>query len=198
MAIFDDLLGSVFRGFTGGAPPLVTEILLPWANKVGLNALARWSPIVATRIRCGIPVRMGSPQPCSNQAVFACGCCKAPICLDHAMVASNADVICLRCVNEAVKIIQEKHANDPPPRARQRPMDDTDREEQRRKHLKTLGFDEDDEPEFDEIKAAYRKLVAKEHPDRVPEEKRKAQTRKFLKIQAAWEFFSDDAKRDVA
>lgn len=201
MPVLEDLFGSLFGGFSRGVPPLVTEVLLPWANKVGLSAIARWSPIVASHIRCGLPYKMGSPHLCSNQAIAGCGCCKSPVCLDHAMVAGNADVICLRCVNETVKIIQERIAKDPdrqPPRSRPMADESPDREAEKLKHLKTLGLDPDDEPGLDEIKAAYRKLVAKHHPDRAPEAERKAATKRFLKIQAAYEFLVDDAERKVA
>lgn len=200
MPIIDDLFGSLFGGFSRGAPPLITETLLPWANKVGLNAIARWSPVVASHIRCGLPVKMGSPHLCSNQAVSGCGCCKRPVCLDHAMVAPNADVICLKCVNEVFKLVQERAAKeDPPPRPRSMSDDGPeDRERLRKKHLKTLGLDDDDDVSIDEIKSAYRKLVAKAHPDKFPESERKAATKRFLKIQQAYDFLVDDSERKVA
>lgn len=194
MPVLDDLFGSLFGGFSRGVPPLVTEVLLPWANKVGVNALARWSPVVGSHIRCGLPYKLGSPHMCANQAISGCGCCKAPVCLEHAMVAGNADVVCLRCVNETFKIIQERIAKEPRPASRRvedEASADAGREE--RKHLKVLGLDED--ASLDEIKAAYRKLVAKSHPDKFPEDERKAATKKFLKIQAAYDFLVADGKR---
>jgi len=203
MPVLEDLFGSLFGGFSRGAPSLVTEVLLPWANRMGVNALARWSPIVASSIRCGLPHKMGSPHLCANQAISGCGCCKSPVCLDHAMVAANADVICLRCVNETLKIIQERIAKDPsrqPPKSRPMHEDEAsaDREEDRRRHLATLGLDADDEPGLEEIKLAYKSLVKKHHPDRVPESERKAATKRFLKIQAAYDFLVADGDRKVA
>lgn len=204
MPIFEDLVGTLFGGFQRGAPPLVTEILLPWANKVGLGALARWSPIVGSNIQCDLPVKLGMPHRCAGRAVAGCGCCKKAVCLDHAMVAANADVICLRCVNEMLKITQERVASAAPPpgqddarRPNRGPVDPAQYARDRRKHLKVLGI-EDDEPEVDDIKAAYRRLVAKMHPDRFPEDERKAATKRFLKIQQAYDFLIADAEKKVA
>lgn len=206
MPIFEDIVGSLFGGFQRGAPPLVTEIMLPWANKVGMSALARWSPIVASSIQCGLPVKMGLPHRCGGKAVSGCGCCNTPVCLEHAMVAPNADVICLRCVNEMLQIARERVAKEGPRRADEQearrpprgPVDPAEQARLRAKALKALGFDDDDEPDLDEIKAAYRKLVAKQHPDRFPEAERKTATRRFLKIQQAYEFLTSDSEQKVA
>lgn len=203
MAGIEELFGSLFGGFSRGVPPLVTEVLLPWANKVGLSALARWSPVVASHIRCGLPIKLGSPYMCSNQAVSGCGCCKKPVCLEHAMVAGNADVICLKCVNEVIRLVQERVAKEPKPepeRPRAAGFGETpeDREKLRLKHLKALELDADDEPDVEDIKSAYRRLVAKTHPDKFPEGERKAATKRFLKIQAAYDFLVADAERQVA
>ncbi|MEA3436391.1 MAG: DnaJ domain-containing protein, partial [Thermodesulfobacteriota bacterium] len=47
----------------------------------------------------------------------------------------------------------------------------------------------------DEIKAAYRKLAFKYHPDRSPEEKKKASEEKFKEIAAAYYVLGDEKRK---
>ncbi|MBN2484279.1 MAG: molecular chaperone DnaJ [Candidatus Omnitrophica bacterium] len=49
----------------------------------------------------------------------------------------------------------------------------------------------------DEVKKAYRKLVMQTHPDRVPEEKKKAAEEKFKEVSEAYAVLSDEKKRKL-
>ena len=50
---------------------------------------------------------------------------------------------------------------------------------------------------YEEIKEAYRKLVLKYHPDKVPPEKKKEAEEKFKEISEAYEVLSDPEKRKL-
>lgn len=206
---FEDIFGSLFGGFTRGVHPLVQEVLLPWANKVGVAALSRWSGVVASGIRCSLPARPGAPQPCPGRAVAGCFICNGPVCLDHCMISYQADVICFKCVDTMANVTRERvgstprdqwqYRQGPPssghaPGAAPPPEDDKERE----KALRTLGFDEDDEPTVDEVKAAFRELAKKHHPDKAPEAKKKSATAKFIKIQAAYDLLLKSAESRAA
>ena len=48
-----------------------------------------------------------------------------------------------------------------------------------------------------EIKKAYRKAALKHHPDKVPEDQREKAEQKFKEISKAYEWLSDDKKREL-
>ena len=59
----------------------------------------------------------------------------------------------------------------------------------------TLGVPKSASPA--EIKKAYRKLALKHHPDKVPESERSKAERKFKEIAKAYEWLSDEKKREL-
>jgi len=195
----DEIFAGIFGGFARGVGPAVNDSLFPWLQKLGVAAITRWSGVIASGIRCAIPMRAGSRLPCGGQAIGGCACCGLPTCLEHAMVARTADVVCLKCINEYVSVVRERTRGagpgrvDPPPQP-QAVADHGERD--RRKHLKTLELEDPTTP--DEIKMAYRKLALQHHPDRAPEGEKKAATKKFMRVQAAYDFLMAEAERKVA
>lgn len=202
---FDGFLGAVFGSVSDRVMPVIDHSLRPWIANLSTEAIKSWTPLLVAGVRCNVPVSPTSQVRCGGPGVRACICCNVPVCLHHAMVAQTADVVCIKCVTDYMKLMREKgqepavanppwvesgfeggkaRAKAPPP-----PQGPSVEDEQkvRERHLRALGLDED--ADEDEVKAAYREMVKKYHPDKASSEVEKARfNKKFLKIQAAWEY----------
>lgn len=170
-------------------------VLADWFQGLQQQAFARWSATLFSGIRCAVVEGHRASTPvCSGPAVGQCGICMRPTCLRHAMVARNGDVVCLECINRAAVALRGQGfapgsepsvGRSPPPPSVGRPPG-PDEEHIYREHLRVFGLKPGATP--DQIKAAYRKLVAKHHPDRAPPAKREAATERLTKINAAFQY----------
>jgi DnaJ-domain-containing protein 1 len=107
------------------------------------------------------------------------------------MVAHNADVVCVKCVNEFVVIARARQGGQEPGPAAQ----PEDTQALRKKHLKTLGLTPDSS--WTEVQSTYRDLVKKNHPDKHPDgQKREDATAKMSKINEAYSWLL--ARREAA
>lgn len=203
---FDGFLGAVLGSVSDRVMPVIDQSLRPWIANLSAEALKSWTPVLVAGVRCGVPVSPTSQVRCGGPGVRACICCATPVCLHHAMVAQTADVVCIKCVTDYMKLLRERGQEPATPhapwvesgfeggkaRAKAPPPPPSGHGEEdesvlREKHLKVLGLDED--ADEDEIKAAYRELVKRYHPDKASSEAEKTRfNKKFLKIQAAWEY----------
>lgn len=203
---FDGFLGAVLGSVSDRVMPIIDHSLRPWIANLSTEALKSWTPALVAGVRCGVPVSPQSQVRCGGPGVRACICCGVPSCLHHAMVAQTSDVVCIKCVTDYMKLLREKgrepatanapwvdsqfeegqskHQAPPPPPPSSSAEEDS---RLREKHLRTLGLDEDSDE--DEIRTAYRELVKQWHPDKAKTEAEKTRfNKKFLKIQAAWEY----------
>jgi len=170
------------------------DSLLPWLGRMQQSVVERWRAFYQHAAPCAVPVvGFQGAEQCPEIAVGMCAACSEPACCHHAMAASNGDVLCLRCANEAVNLLrsnQRQRGYEPPPRrprgADGAPPPSDDVEE--RKYLRELGL----KPPTDwaEIQAAYKALLIKWHPDRAPADKRAKHEEKFKKVRAAYDWLA--------
>lgn len=181
MTGFDTFLAQ----FLGRADPIASYVL-EWAKRIGGPAVLRWGPVLATGMRCGLHT---NGRPCPHPAVAPCEICRRPVCLlEHAMVAPNADVVCVHCVNEFAEIVRKRDGGARPGTPPQQVNDDA---ATRKRHLAALGLK--DPATWEEIHDAFRALAKKHHPDRATPSKRAAAEAKFKTISAAYNWL--DARR---
>lgn len=213
MPIFDDigdLFGKVFG--RNGAPPGQRADAVggalglgqEWMGELMQSASTKWLPMMLAGIACGTPVRGGGP--CGGPAVQQCAICRLPTCLHHALVHSNGDLVCVRCVNAFLQQVragfqgaapppprpgaaEEEVGRRPPPRStgpRAAPAADPPPTEAdlRKRHLRTLGLK--DPADWEMIKAAYKQKSFKVHPDRAPEHRKAAAAQKLKDINASY------------
>jgi DnaJ-class molecular chaperone len=50
----------------------------------------------------------------------------------------------------------------------------------------------------DEIRTAFKKFVAKNHPDKASEERREAATKKFIEVKAAYDWLISNLEKKAA
>lgn len=150
---------------------------------------------------------------CEKASSCECAICHAPFCIEHAMHAfQTADAVCLHCVNEYAAFVEARgvlpgraarapvnpFAADGVGRKRAEPPSAEDGIAARRRAcLKVLGLDDD--ATEDEIKAAFKNLAKKYHPDRASGEaaKKKAHS-KFVQVSAAYEWLIKNGGRQAA
>lgn len=167
--------------------------------------VVKWVAVSVTGATCGVVLQLPyGPAVCGTAAIGPCCACKRHVCLEHAMV-SPGRVICGACVYAAEQ--QFGSAWSPPPwTPPARPGDagrpfgfvdpdqlDPQRALERAEHLRVLGLDDGADPQ--QIRAAYRRLAVKSHPDRVPEPERAAATARMKRINAAYQWLLGEQRR---
>lgn len=184
-------LGRIASTFVGGAPnghQFVWNAVAPWFNQLSRSATTHWLPNLVHGIPCEVIHRDagGMGIPCQGSAVASCVVCHKPCCLDHSFVCKTGEAICYPCAQAAAagQVTQNPAASAgpvPPPHARAaprrpgerpraapppapKPADDPALLAAARKRLGVKP-----RASFDEIHAAYRKLVYVWHPDRNPQ-----------------------------
>lgn len=161
------------------APAQVRDQVMKWLGYFSANAVMAAGPNVL------------DPQPCdfcSELGLLDCQVCGARVCLAHAFVNHQSQAVCHDCVRGVVGTKEDQkraraaqHRQQRAERATRRP----DADEQLVAALKELGLERG--AAWDDVKAAYRYLALKHHPDRAksPSAKSKA-TEKLAKINAAF------------
>ncbi len=175
-----DFLGKLFATES----PVLGE-LKDWATSLSQQALIRWSAVILSGIPCTFS------HACNRPAIGACLCCKKPTCLEHSFISGDAHAICFACVRQAAPQANPHRAAPPPsPRA------DQQENEMRKKFLRVLGLKERPGGVPDEeVRAAFKKLAAKHHPDRMRDPaKREAAERKFKELNAAFQWLTKEKK----
>lgn len=195
----DPFFGGIFSQFFGQAErrisPAIGE-LQEWVSELLQEAVQKWGITMMSGMPCGCAPR------CQRTAVGPCVICRKPTCLEHAFTSSDAYLACHACIHQA----SVGQGNTPPRRERSHAKDHaksssshssepTD-EDLRKKNLKTLKLKPG--AEDDEIRAAFKKIAFENHPDRVPEKKREAATKRFLEAKAAYEWLIQHAEQKAA
>lgn len=158
--------------------------LVVWLERVQMRSAAKWYPPgIDGACRVVTPA-----SACHATAVGACCCCGRPVCLRHAMISADADLLCASCFGVAKKHTTTFDASACAPGAG-KPHDSS--ADALRQAYKVLGVAPNDEP--DVIRKAYKELLRRNHPDGKKSEtaKRRAESR-FKEIRAAWDTISAD------
>jgi hypothetical protein len=202
--LFSQLLGRAAAEVRTNDP--VVNGLVRWMGKLQENAFFKWRAVAASGIACARQVKTvyGTVAACPSAAVAACALCKQPTCIDHACIASTGAVACTRCMNVFADVVRERVGAPPsprvegaPPRPRMPVMPADEEAALRKKHLRMLGLK--DPSDMDEIRVAFKTLMAKHHPDRQPEgAKRDAATKKCAAISAAFAWLKEQDERQAA
>ena len=178
--------------------PMATSVM-HWFAAVQASALNDWRAVAQRGFPCALRRGNGTlPIPCEYVAIGACGVCREHVCLTHASIAMGGQLTCLRCMAELGPRARERvrarppEPAPPPPRAAPSPGV-VDEATARKKHLRTMGLR--DPASFDEVRAQYRKLALKNHPDRAPEHKRAAASKKMSEINAAYQWLETHMRK---
>jgi hypothetical protein len=205
---------KIFAGFVknavgevaGAQPDPFISSMLRWLGNIQAHAMLQWRATAASGIRCALRQKQphtGQFAACPEPAIGACLTCFDAICLHHSQVNEAGEIICLKCMAEAVHLLREKH----PERAQKRVnagagagAPQVDKVAQRKAALKVLGLkDEPNKPAtWDEIHAQFRALSIKHHPDRATAGKREAAQKRFASLSAAYHWLKEENERKAA
>jgi len=145
---------------TEGPQRLLTELLLPWASKVAAKAPSKWLMSRNLPPVCAI----ANGRQCSTAPISACHICGRPVCLQHALISVDADVVCWPCI-----VIAGKHAKKWQPPAAAPPGKDP-----LAWAYSLLGVEPDCTDA--DLKKAYKKAAMAYHPDRAGKDVKRAQS----------------------
>src|SRR3989344_1224428 len=134
-----------------------TQALLRWTARMQQRAVVRWRPVAQSGIRCSLGSR--DKGPCGQPAAGACLLCRQPVCLDHAAVAPNGALSCIRCLDTYAAVVRDMRDKGPAPASSASAESSAVREQ----HLATLELPS--EATWNDIRAAFRALSKKWHPD---------------------------------
>lgn len=159
----------------------VWQELSPWIRDLVGRASLKWVERLGAGEPCHIVTQDPAPaRRCTNAAIAHCIACRRATCLRHSFVDGSGEAICFACVSG---VLHERGAPPPPHSngAARKPREDELRAA--RKLLK-VGVN----ASWDDVRAQYRKLSAKWHPDRVQGEAAKVKAEaKFKEIQNAYD-----------
>jgi hypothetical protein len=190
-SILSQLFGRAVHQVAQEQTDPLTRMVMQWVADMQAHAMLRWRPVVESGMACSLRPknpRTGAFELCRAPAIAACGICRRPVCLHHALIGQNADVLCNACLSDFVRIVQARGAVPPagsqPPEP---PLSPIEQETQtRRKHLRTLGVKEP--ITWAIIHAAFRRKAARWHPDHAKPAKRAEAEAKFKQINEAYQW----------
>lgn len=160
---------------TPEAQALLVNIVMPWAAHVSRHAPAKWGIPEDKPNLCFVET---GPGHCQAPAVGLCLICRRPVCLNHSLVSVDASLVCYACMKVAAKVCKPW---EPPAQHRKQQADKAGIGWA----FKLLGVDDDATDE--EIKKAYKRAVARYHPDKAKDDdEREASAQVFKTIQDAY------------
>lgn len=201
-----ETLGRVvltFQSAPQGVSGRIWEEVRPWLGNLVRFAAPKWLPRLSFGFACTLPRPDGFA--CPRPAVAACDACHRPCCLDHARIDQWGDAICYACCWEAQqRKAAERAAGTPPPGngAHQHAAGNAPNqpppipEKELTWARRTLGVKRD--TEWDDVRAAHRKLSAKWHPDRHQGDGYAHAEQKFKDVQRALDLLTKARERKEA
>jgi hypothetical protein len=164
-------------------------MIMQWFADMQAHVMLRWRPVVESGILCSTRqrnLRTNQVEACRAPAIGSCGFCRQPVCLHHALVGQNADLICRTCLAEYMRIVQARGGGAPPPAAEPQRSPAEQEIFDRRRYLRTLGLKEP--VSWAIIHAAFRRKAARSHPDHAKPAKRAEAETKFKQINEAYQW----------
>lgn len=200
-----ETLGRVvltFQSAPHGVSGRIWDEVRPWMANLVRFAAPKWLPRLSFGFACTLPRPDGFA--CPRPAVAACDCCGRPCCLDHARIDQWGDAICYACCWEtqqrknAERAAAEGAAPGQAPHAHggtpNRPPPISDKELTWARRM--LGVKKT--ADWEEVRAAHRKLSGKWHPDRHQGEGYAAAEQKFKDVQRAFELLTKEREQKEA
>lgn len=174
-SMLSQLLGQAAQSVGIGDPAF--ERSFHFLAQLQTQAFGPWVQVARSGIGCSVRFRTpdGKVIPCRNAAMGACAVCGNPVCCEHVFAASTGEAVCRACVHHAAS--QFKQARSPDDVLRTPDVDD---KRLRKAYLKRLGLV--GSPAAEEIREAYKRMAAKHHPDRFPEQKKRQAHERFIKL----------------
>lgn len=160
------------------------------------EAPMKWATMLMTQTPCFV-IQHG--KRCQAKALSPCLTCGKPTCLDHSLLAADGRLMCHLCVAKAYQLIR-KEAGLPADEWTDAPKAESPKKKEmplRQKHLATLGLE--DPTNLAEIKAQFRALSKKWHPDRgkTPEAVER-RTKKMKAISEAYHWLAAEEEKKAA
>lgn len=202
-------VATSFQASPDGTPQRVWQELGPWFSRLSQNAAKKWLPRILSDASCQVPtLSSGMPSPCTRHAIAVCDVCGRNVCLEHARVDHRGEGICFPCIAAAMKAAKQHgqaffdgntvadrgYENPPPaggPGGARPPNNEQAKKEALREAYKILGVKQSCTDA--ELKAAYRKLASKWHPDKFTDSQKKSDAEtKIKRINRAHDFIVAD------
>jgi hypothetical protein len=168
--------------------PLTREVM-QWVADMQAHVMLRWRPVVESGILCSIRSRnprTGQAESCRSPAIGSCGFCRQPVCLHHALIGQNADLVCRSCLADYLRVVQARGGGAAPPAAEPHRSPAEQEIFDRRRYLRVLGLKEP--VSWAIIHAAFRRKAARAHPDHAKSAKRAEAETKFKQINTAYQW----------
>jgi hypothetical protein len=165
-----------------------------YVSKMVEQILTRWTSVGASGVKCHVAQHSeDGEKKCKSVAIGGCMACGSPVCIDHAFVSLRG-VVCFVCADEVIgKHNPDAKTDRGRPFGFVDPYENESSEDTRQRHLRTLGLVETADEEA--IKAAYRHLAKRYHPDRSPESERESCSKKLRGINEAYEWLTKKRSR---
>lgn len=177
------MFGSIGRVFNSLIEAPYVGDFVQWIGQVQIGAIERWLPVVVHEIACHDSNTVEGK--CQKSAIAVCGFCRHPVCLNHAMVGRTAEVVCLKCIFNALG----KKTEAPKPSQAREP-EKNKKIDLVKLHLKTLGLRSNST--LEQLQYKFRNLAKKHHPDKGGSKE------EFQKISQAYHWLIDHHFKAVA
>lgn len=122
---------------------LLAQVLSPWILEVARIAPTKWVLPSDVPPSCAVE----APSVCGSYAIGGCHICGRPTCIQHALLAADASIVCWACMRLAAQHAKPWRCSTSLTWA-----------------YELLGIDESASEE--QIKKAFRKRIAAFHPDK--------------------------------
>ena len=112
------MIEALLQALGTNAGPVAAE-LMQWVGSVQRNAVTKWGAVLLAAIPCACFRRAPGGGTvvirCPKRSIAKCAFCLDPVCLEHACLAANADVACVRCMDAFGKMTAEARTRGEPP-----------------------------------------------------------------------------------
>ena len=187
------------RAFGQASAAVVTEnpettVAIRIIGCIQAHVFGRWREAQRQGIGCALhfvaPDSTG--RRCGQPMVGLCSVCERPVCLNHCTIhVQSGTPVCLGCIELARQVTARGGAQTATGTA-----SGADIAKLRRKYLRSLKLK--GRPAEAEILAAFKREAARIHPDRVPESRKEAATKRFKELGVARDWLLEQLQNRAA